>query len=250
MNLASAPGAPLKKILLVDDVAAQLELERAFFANEKVDVLTAGDGHEALRLIREERPDLVLVDETMPGLRGHEVCAAVKSDEALREIPVVIVTGAVDEASIDACMAAGCDHYLVKPVDKRAVLSVAERFLDTRRRRPMRLLVRVAHVGHTLASSPDFFFGYTVDVSDRGILLETDEPISAGEQLELQFFLPRSGDKVVAQGRVVRELPRDAGDAPAYGIQIDPSTDRGAELLKEFVGRRGSAGSFSGILTR
>jgi CheY-like chemotaxis protein len=235
--LPDDPGAPPRRILLVDDVAAQLELERAFFANERVEILTAGDGHEALRLVREARPDLVFVDESMPGLLGHEVCSAVKGDEVLRDIPVVIVTGATDDASIEACMASGCDDYLAKPVEKRALLHVAEKFLDTRRRRPTRMLVKIAHVGLDLGATPDAFFGYTVDLSDRGLLLETDEPLRPAQELDLQFFLPRSGDKVMARGTVVREIAREAGDPPAYGVRIDPASEQAARLIHEYVAR-------------
>ncbi len=227
--MIGSAGAPLK-VLLADDVAAFLELERSFFANEKVELLTACDGDAALALIRAERPALVLVDENMPGLKGHELCRLVKDDPELRDTSVVIVTASGDDASvIDRCMASGCDQYLTKPLQKAAVLRVAEKFLDTRQRRPMRMLVKLQR------PPSDLSFGYTVDVSDGGILVETGEELQAGEVVDLQFFLPGSPEKIATRGRVVRVLKKD-GDADAeVGFEFVQLEDAGRERIRRFV---------------
>lgn len=236
--------APRRKVLLADDSDSFLELEGSFFESEEVDILTARSGDEALRVIRSERPDLVLIDESMPGLLGHEVCGAVKGDAALRDIPVVIVTAATGPEALDACMASGCDGYLGKPVDRGSVRAIADRFLDTRGRRPMRMLVRISHAELDIDMTPDFFFGYTVDISDGGMLVETPEAVKAAEALDLQFFLPSSSQKVATRGRVVRvtERPAEASAPPSsgrdVGIEFVSTTSADRDLIRDFLTRR------------
>jgi DNA-binding response OmpR family regulator len=79
-------------------------------------VLTASDGDTALRLAREHRPDVVVLDVMMPGRGGMEVLQELRSDPDLREVPVVVVTACAAEEQIWAGWQAGADHYLTKPV--------------------------------------------------------------------------------------------------------------------------------------
>lgn len=82
-----------KQILIVDDEKDLVELLRVRFESEGFGVLVAYDGHEGLRIAREKRPDLILLDIAMPKLDGFEVCKIFKSDITLENIPVVIITG-------------------------------------------------------------------------------------------------------------------------------------------------------------
>lgn len=232
----TAPTVRQRTILLADDGESFLELERSFFANVEVRILVARDGREALRLVEQERPDLALIDESMPGLKGHEVCRVIKGDVRLKDTPVVIVTASTDAASVDACMAAGCDGYLVKPVGKNAVLHVAEKLLNTRQRRRLRMLVKIAHARLGTGGSPDFFFGYTIDISDGGMLLELRERVAEGEELDLEFFLPGQSDKICARGRVVRR--NQEGDE-AIGIELVQLSDAARERIRRYVQRMG-----------
>lgn len=232
------PAVRPKTVLLADDGESFLELERSFFANVEMRVLTARDGREALRLVEEERPDLVLIDEHMPELMGHEVCRAIKGDERLRDIPVVIVTASTSSEAVDACMAAGCDGYIVKPVNKNAVLGAAERLLNTRRRRRLRMLVKIAHAKLGVGASPDFFFGYTIDISDGGMLLESREGLSPGDVVDLEFFLPGQGDKISERGRVVRTL--DGATEEGVGIELLDLSPVAKERIHRFVLRLGA----------
>ncbi len=90
-----------KKILLVDDVHLFLEQEKTFFNRGQFDLLLADNGNEALRIIREERPDLVFIDLYMPDMDGDKCCHLIKSDENLRKIPVIMVTKGVNEEDFE-----------------------------------------------------------------------------------------------------------------------------------------------------
>ncbi len=110
-------------ILIVDDEPNNLELLRELFNLHGARVTQATDGETALRLAREERPDLILLDVVMPGMDGYEVCRRLKSAEETRRLPVVMVTGlgALDDKikGLDA----GADDFLSKPVNAAELLT-------------------------------------------------------------------------------------------------------------------------------
>ena len=80
------------RILVVDDIEANVRLLQAKLQAEYYDVLTASDGLSALAVAAAERPDLVLLDVMMPGMDGFEVCRRMKEDPATRHMPIVLVT--------------------------------------------------------------------------------------------------------------------------------------------------------------
>ena len=80
--------------------------------------MVASDGQGALESIAQSRPDLVLLDVMMPRMSGFEVCRAIKSDEALRDIPVVMVTALDSVVDQDRAKSEGADGYMVKPIDR------------------------------------------------------------------------------------------------------------------------------------
>ena len=109
-------------VLIVDDVAANRELLEAHLVELGYDVRQARDGLEALALVAEEEPDLVLLDVDMPRLNGIEVCRRLKASERTRFVPVVIVTAFQDRAVRLAGLEAGADDFLTKPIDSKELL--------------------------------------------------------------------------------------------------------------------------------
>jgi putative two-component system response regulator len=105
-------------VLVVDDMDFNLRLlERLLVADGYV-VLTARDGDEALRVVRVADPDVVLMDVRMPRRDGFSTCHELKSDDATRLIPVVLMTGSAQRADRVKAIEAGADDFLTKPVDE------------------------------------------------------------------------------------------------------------------------------------
>ena len=102
-------------VLIVDDSQSNCRLIEALIAPDGHAVRTAGDGAEALRLVRAEPPDLVLMDVMMPHLDGFEACRMIKQDPRTRFIPVVLVTALDDTASRIRGIEAGADDFVSKP---------------------------------------------------------------------------------------------------------------------------------------
>jgi len=105
------------RILVVDDIEANVRLLQAKLSAEYYDVLTASDGVTALAMAAADQPDVILLDVMMPGLDGFEVCRRLKADAATRHIPVVMVTALDGREDRITGLEAGADDFLTKPLD-------------------------------------------------------------------------------------------------------------------------------------
>ncbi len=105
------------RILVVDDIEANVKLLEARLTAEYYEVLTASDGPTALALAASEKPDIVLLDVMMPGMDGFEVCRRLKDDPITRHIPVVLVTALDGRGDRITGLEAGADEFLTKPID-------------------------------------------------------------------------------------------------------------------------------------
>ena len=105
------------RILVVDDIEANVRLLEAKLTAEYYDVLTASDGPTALAIAAKEKPDIVLLDVMMPGMDGFQVCRRLKDDPETRHVPVVLVTALDGRADRIAGLESGADEFLTKPID-------------------------------------------------------------------------------------------------------------------------------------
>ncbi len=117
-------------ILVVDDNAVNLRLARMLLVQEGYDVRTASDAAEAIAAIRESPPRLILMDLQMPGMDGFELTRRLKSDPATAGILIVALTAYAMKGDDERARAAGCDGYVAKPIDTRALPPLLARFLS------------------------------------------------------------------------------------------------------------------------
>ena len=110
-------------ILVVDDVADNVEILQLRLESQGYEVIAAADGEAALAAIRDKLPDLVLLDIMMPKLDGIGAVKAMKADPGLPFIPVILVTARADAKDVVAGLEAGADDYLTKPVDQAALMA-------------------------------------------------------------------------------------------------------------------------------
>jgi len=104
-------------ILVVDDDPAQRLIFKETLANAGYRIEEAADGNEALKKAQQLKPDLIALDVMIPGMDGFETCAAIRRDEELRHIPVMMVTGLEDVDSIERGFIAGATDFVTKPVN-------------------------------------------------------------------------------------------------------------------------------------
>jgi len=111
------------RILVVDDILANVKLLEAKLTAEYFDVLTAMSGTEALEIVHRSLPDIVLLDVMMPGMDGFETCRRIKANPATRHIPVVMITALDQPSDRVQGLEAGAEDFLTKPVNDVALLA-------------------------------------------------------------------------------------------------------------------------------
>jgi len=122
-------GAAPVKVLVEDDHPINLKLLRVLLESEGYEVLTATDAAEVLALLQTARPALLLVDIQLPDLDGLELTRRLKRDPKTRDLPVVAVTAYAMKGDAEKMRAAGCDAYVPKPIDTRALVALVGRLV-------------------------------------------------------------------------------------------------------------------------
>lgn len=119
MSERSAAGMT---VVIADDDPDILALTTIAMKRAGLELLAAApDGTQALALLREHRPDIALLDVSMPGLTGLEVTRALREDAELAETLIFLLSAAVDQTAVDAGFAAGADAYMTKPFSPRTL---------------------------------------------------------------------------------------------------------------------------------
>jgi len=123
---------PKSKILIADDNLTNVELLEAYLDGLDYEIAVATDGRETLAKVAEFQPDLILLDIMMPKLSGFEVCKTLKRDPATRQIMVLMVTALNELGDIERAVAAGCDDFLSKPINKLELIKRVDNLLKLR----------------------------------------------------------------------------------------------------------------------
>ena len=118
----------MAKILIVEDTQKNLDIFVQILEDHYT-IVQAHDGEEGLRLAAAERPDLILMDLSLPKIDGWEATRRLKADQDLRDIPVVALTAHAMVGDAQKARAAGCSEYLTKPIRPRDLLDTVRRFI-------------------------------------------------------------------------------------------------------------------------
>jgi putative two-component system response regulator len=152
-------------ILIADDQPANRELLEELLTREGFNVLTAGDGADALETVKSFRPDLVLLDVMMPKLSGFQVCEQIKADRETGLTPVILITALSNKEDRVAGIQAGADDFLTRPADRSELLARVRSLLKLKARTDE--LERAESVLFALARSIEGKDPYTQDHCDR-----------------------------------------------------------------------------------
>jgi two-component system, cell cycle response regulator DivK len=118
-----------KKVLIVEDNDLNMKLFNDLLEAHGYRTLQTKDGVEALRMARQHRPDLILMDIQLPEVSGLEVTKWLKEDDDLRSIPVIAVTAFAMKGDEEKIREGGCEAYVAKPISVASFMRTVERFL-------------------------------------------------------------------------------------------------------------------------
>ena len=118
------------EILIVDDNPVNLKLVYLLLAGEGYNVRTATDAEEALKVLQEFSPRLILMDIQLPGMDGLELTRRLKANPATQDITILGLTAYAMKGDEEKILAAGCDGYVAKPIDTRTLPGVISHYLE------------------------------------------------------------------------------------------------------------------------
>ena len=208
-----------KKILIVDDSNYFQRLGESFLRRGICTVLKANNAGDALRLIRDEHPHVVVMDLNMPGMKGDDCCREVKSDPVLNKIPIIMLANGWEKNAKNRCIDAGCDDFISKPVNKARLYAGIKRYVNI----VERTHVRTSCNGEVAFSEGNGSFpGSLNDISEGGMFIRSADPLKVGSHLDAVFKLNRLGDLMKISGTVVRVVHNrgEAGSMSKGGMGV------------------------------
>jgi two-component system, cell cycle response regulator DivK len=124
----------MTKVLLVEDNEMNRDMLSRRLVRRGYEVVFAVDGQQGVDLARSEKPDIILMDMSLPVMDGWEATRRVKSDETTRAVPVIGLTSHAMSGDREKAIAAGCDDYDTKPVEIDRLIEKMQRLLDEARK--------------------------------------------------------------------------------------------------------------------
>jgi two-component system, cell cycle response regulator DivK len=122
----------MRSVLYVEDNEYNRKIVRRLLSRTDYRLREAIDGEAALGMVREERPDLILMDVQLPKMSGLDVTRALRADPATTDIPIIVVTSFALSGDDQRAMAAGASAYIAKPYSPRELLALIQTFLAER----------------------------------------------------------------------------------------------------------------------
>jgi len=184
-----------KKILVVDDEPTFVRLVSKTLAHKGYEVLTAGDGQEALRLMFAHQPDLVLLDMVMPKMDGWQTCSRIRE---MSDIPIVILTGKQkSEADIVRGLDYGADDYLIKPVGSRELVA------------RVRAILRRAELPSSLVGKKEITYSdafLTVNIAERKVIVNGKRVRLTPTEFKLFALLLENASRVLTHRQLLERV--------------------------------------------
>jgi two-component system cell cycle response regulator DivK len=121
-----------KNVLLVEDNPHNRKIFSGMLTHSGFVVIEAEDGHQALAAMEKQLPDVILMDLSIPGIDGWEVTRRLKANPRTQHVPIIALTAHAMRGDEERARAAGCDHYLAKPISPKKVVEEVRKILNAR----------------------------------------------------------------------------------------------------------------------
>ncbi|MCH8997887.1 MAG: PleD family two-component system response regulator [Proteobacteria bacterium] len=218
------------RILVVDDIPANVRLLEAKLTAEYFEVLTANDGFSALEAAQTQAPDLILLDVMMPGMDGFEVAKRLKTDTKTRHIPIVMITALTDTTDRVRGLEAGADDFLSKPVNDIAL------FARVRSLTRLKVMIDELRMRHATTGPLDITGETLLDTEDdarngRILLVESEELLAA----KMTEHLSEAGHDIFRATGAAEALERGREqDLDLIIVGLDLAGEDGLRLCSQY----------------
>ncbi len=119
-----------KTILVIEDNELNMKLVRGILSATLYEMIEAVDAETGLLMVREHRPDLILMDIQLPGMDGLSATRVIKSEKSIDDIPIIALTSYAMQGDREKAVEAGCAGYITKPFDAKRLLKIIKEFLN------------------------------------------------------------------------------------------------------------------------
>lgn len=228
-----------RKVLVVDDDKAILQMVKKYLAANSMSAVITDNGSEALMLVRESRPDLILVDAEMPGLDGYGVCRVLKQEATTRHIPIIIMSGSrIDEKDVLSGFEGGADDYIAKPFSLPVLMARMQAVLR-RYATPLKMEVKLRKCGIEL------------DPAGRNIKVDGKTVALTRKEFDLLATLVGKAGRVLSIPYLLETVwgydPADYNDPGTVGVHVSHlRTKLGPKVAKHIVKVIGIGYKFEG----
>lgn len=165
-----------RRLLLADDSVTIQKVVNLTFAEEGIEVITAGDGNTAMEKFVQSPPDLVMVDVNMPGFDGYKICEMIKQDEETKQIPVILLVGSFEPFDEAEARRVGADDFLTKPF--QSIRQLVTKVSDLLNRPNGNSVSNEQNMYHTPPAPPEMSFqtnGNTAQTNNQANFSRFDE---------------------------------------------------------------------------
>jgi CheY-like chemotaxis protein len=225
-----------KEVLLSNGIYRTLAKVESFLLRDRLVLRTGRSGRELLRQARRAMPDAVLLEHTLIDLSAPEICVALKNLPTTRRPPVIMVAGPARPRDIaEQCLAAGCDRYIANRRSPTRILMEIAKALHLRPRRHHRFTATIPVAVGKVASE---FLGYSHDISEGGVMVESALKMDRGKRLRLRMFLI-DGDSPLIADAVVRRCSAGHDEDQHYlGLELIDMDRASDTQLTEYLKAR------------
>jgi CheY-like chemotaxis protein len=210
------------KVLFADSLAGLFLEKSSFFYRTDIILFTADSADDVLKLHREEKLDLIVIELGMPGMDMEKMFAKIRTDDRLRDVSVIMICRD-DPEQRERCRRCSANSVFTLPVDVGLFEEKAQELLQIAPRKAYRAIMAVGIQGR-FRDKPQPF--WTVNISASGMLVRSEEPLGKGDTIFFSFFLPK-GAHAGGYGVITRVI--QVARVPAtyhYGVRF---TDLDAE---------------------
>jgi phosphate regulon transcriptional regulator PhoB len=188
----------MTKILVIDDEKDIVELIAYNLEKEGFSVFKAYDGEEALKTVKEQKPDLLILDLMLPKISGLDVCKSLRSNKAFAATPIIMLTAKVDEIDKIIGLEMGADDYITKPFSVKELIA------------RVRAILRRVHESHQSRLKEEFRSGgLQINYASYEVRLNNKKIFLSPTELKLLFFFSQHPGRVYTRDQILSHIWND-----------------------------------------